>query len=187
MILGVTMTRDQLEHAIRAACDVSKDTELWIFGSQAILAEFPDAPKNLRASIEVDVQPKNRPERTDDVDGSLGELSVFHKTHGFYVHGISIESAQLPEGWEQRTVSVSDPISTQGKTGLCVETHDLAASKLVASREKDKEFVRLLLIEKMIDASILAERINALDVKEQLLKRLLSWLSITAEELYGSE
>ena len=41
------MTRDQLEHAIRAACDVSEDTELWIFGSQAILGEFPDAPKSL--------------------------------------------------------------------------------------------------------------------------------------------
>jgi hypothetical protein len=79
------MTRDQLEHAIRAACDVSEDTELWIFGSQAILGEFPDAPKSLRASIEVDVQPKNRLERTDHVDGSLGELSIFHQTHGFYV------------------------------------------------------------------------------------------------------
>jgi hypothetical protein len=49
------MTRDQLEHAIRAACDVSGDTELWVFGSQAILAEFPNAHENLRASIEVDV------------------------------------------------------------------------------------------------------------------------------------
>ena len=181
------MTRDQLEHAIRAACDVSGDTELWIFGSQAILGEFPDAPKSLRASIEVDVQPKNRPERTDDVDGSLGELSIFHQTHGFYVHGISIESIKLPDGWEQRTVSVSDPISTRGKTGLCVETHDLAASKLAADREKDKEFVRLLLIEKMIDANILMERLSTLDVKEQLRKRLLYWLKITAEELYGSE
>ena len=36
------MTRDQLEHAIRAACDVSEDTELWISGSQAILGEFPN-------------------------------------------------------------------------------------------------------------------------------------------------
>ncbi len=45
------MTRDQLEHAIRAACDVSEDTELWIFGSQAILGEFPNAHENLRASI----------------------------------------------------------------------------------------------------------------------------------------
>lgn len=179
------MTRDQLEHAIRAACDVSGDNELWIFGSQAILGEFPDAPDSLRASIEVDVQPKNRPERTQNIDGSLGELSIFHQTHGFYVHGISIESARLPENWEQRTVSVCDPISTQGKIGLCVEAHDLAASKLAAYREKDKEFVRLLLIEKMIDANILMERISALDVKEQLRKRLLYWLTITAEELYG--
>ena len=94
------MTRDQLEHAIRAACDVSNDTELWIFGSQAILGEFPNAPASLRASIEVDVQPKNRPETVDMIDGALGELSRFHETHGFYVNGISIESAMLPEGWQ---------------------------------------------------------------------------------------
>jgi hypothetical protein len=31
------MTRDQLEHAIRAACDVADDNELLIFGSQSIL------------------------------------------------------------------------------------------------------------------------------------------------------
>jgi hypothetical protein len=72
------VTRNQLEHAIRAACDVSNDTELWIFGSQALLGQFPDAPESLRASIEVDVQPKNRPEAVDVIDGSLGELSMFH-------------------------------------------------------------------------------------------------------------
>lgn len=177
------MTRDQLEHAIRAACDVSKDTELWIFGSQAILGEYPNAPESLRASIEVDVQPKNRPESVDDVDGSLGELSMFHQTHGFYVHGILIESAKLPDEWEQRTVPVSDPISTHGKTGLCIETHDLAASKLAAYREKDKEFVRSLLIEKMIDVKILTERVSTLNVKDQLRKRLLNWVKITGEEL----
>ena len=177
------MTRDQLEHAIRAACDVAKDTELWIFGSQAILGEFPNAPESLRASIEVDVQPKNRPETVDDIDGALGELSMFHQTHGFYVHGIAIEAAKFPDGWEQRTVPVSDPISTHGKTGLCIEAHDLAASKLAAYREKDKEFVRLLLIEKMIDVKILTERISSLNVKEQLRERLLQWVEITAEEL----
>ena len=177
------MTRDQLEHAIRAACDVSEDTELWVFGSQAILAEFPNAHENLRASIEVDVQPKNRPETIDYIDGALGESSQFHQTHGFYVHGISIESAKLPDGWEQRTKSISDPISTRGNAGLCVEAHDLAASKLAAYREKDKEFVRLLLIEKMIDAKILMERINLLNVEEKLRKILLKWVKISAEEL----
>ena len=179
------MTRDQLEHAIRAACDVSNDTELFIFGSQAVLGQFPNAPASLRASIEVDIQPKNRPETVDAIDGALGELSMFHQTHGFYVHGISIESAILPSGWEQRTVSVSDPVSTRGKTGLCIEVHDLAASKLAAYRQKDREFVRLLLIEKMIDQIILAERINSLNIEEQLRERLLRWITITAGELAG--
>jgi len=181
------MTRDQLEHAIRAACDVSKDTELWIFGSQAILGEFPDAPESLRASIEVDVQPKNKPETVDYVDGALGELSMFHQTQGFYVHGISIESAKFPVGWEKRTVPVMDPVSTHGKTGLCIEAHDLAASKLAAYREKDREFVRLLLIERMIKVKTLTDRIGLLTVEEKLRGRLLQWLKITAKELERPE
>ena len=181
------MTRDQLEHAIRAACDVSGDTELWVFGSQAILGEFPEAPESLRTSIEVDVQPKNRPERTDDIDGSLGELSLFNPIHGFYVHGVSIESVKLPIGWKKRTVLVSDPISTRGKTGLCVEAHDLAASKLAAYREKDREFVRQLLLEKMVDARILKTRIQTLQISEALSGRLLYWLKITMDELAGDK
>lgn len=91
------MRYDQPEHAIRAACEVSQDTELLIFGSQAILGSYPDAPEALRASIEVDVQAHNRPDQTDRIDGALGEGSRFHATHGFYVHGVSIEVAILPE------------------------------------------------------------------------------------------
>ena len=33
------MTRAELEHAIRAACDVSGDDEVYVFGSQAILGD----------------------------------------------------------------------------------------------------------------------------------------------------
>jgi len=72
------MRYDQLEHSIRAACDIAGDSELLIFGSQSILASFPEAPEALRASIEVDVQPKNRPEMTDHIDGALGQDSMFH-------------------------------------------------------------------------------------------------------------
>lgn len=177
------MTREQLEHAIRAACDVSEDSELWVFGSQAILGEFPNAPESLRASIEVDVQPKNRPDATNAIDGALGELSQFHQTHGFYVHGVSIESAVLPEGWEHRAKPVCNRISTRGNTGWCVEAHDLAACKLAAYRESDREFVRVLLSEGMIDARILRERIRLLKVDGEQRGRLLQWVQNTAEEL----
>jgi hypothetical protein len=177
------MTRDQLEHAIRAACEVSKDSELWIFGSQAILGEYPDAPENLRASIEVDVQPKNRPDLVDAIEGALGELSQFHQTHGFYVHGMSIEAVALPQGWEQRVKPVSDPISTNGNTGWCAEVHDLAASKLVAYREKDRDFVRVVLIEGMVDVRVFEQRISLLKIDKSQRERLIQWIRRTAREL----
>ena len=178
------MTREQLEHAIRAACEVSEDSEIWIFGSQAILGEFPDAPEDLRASIEVDVQPKNRIDKIDTIDGVLGELSIFHQTHGFYVHGLPVEEAAiLPEGWKYRVTPVFDEISTNAKTGWCVEAHDLAASKLAAYREKDRDFVRILLIEEMINAKTLIQRICTLRIDEPIRDRLVQWVQITAEEL----
>lgn len=177
------MTRDQLEHAIRASCDVSEDSELWVFGSQAILGQYPNAPESLCASIEVDVQPKNRPDAVVAIDGSLGELSQFHQTHGFYVHGTPIESAVLPQGWQERVKPVCDQISTRGNTGWCIEAHDLAASKLAAYREKDRDFVRILLIERMIDAQILMDSIRLLRIDRRPQKRLLQWIQNTTSEL----
>jgi len=177
------MRYDQLEHAIRAACDVSGDSELIIFGSQAILATAPNAPESLRASIEVDVQAKTFPERTDLIDGALGEDSLFHATHGFYVHGVSVEAATLPAGWESRTIAVRHPVDTHGGTGHCIEAHDLAASKLVANREKDRVFVTTLLLEGIIDGAVLLERIQALPVDPDRIAQLTRWVSITREDL----
>ncbi len=60
------MTRTELLHAIKAACDVSDDTELWIYGSQAILGTVADPPESLTASVEVDVEPVNHPDAVSD-------------------------------------------------------------------------------------------------------------------------
>ena len=176
------MTRDQLEHAIRAACDVAGDTEVWVFGSQAILGTYPNAPASLRRSVECDVVPKNRPERVDVIDAVLGELSQFHRTHGFYVHGVSLETARLPDGWKGRTVIVRSR-NTRGHAGHCVEAHDLAASKLAAFRERDRAFVRILIVEDLIDPQVLIERIRTLPESWTQRERLTKWVEHTQREL----
>lgn len=176
------MTRDQLEHAIRAACHVAEDDELLIFGSQAVLGSHPDAPEDLRASIEVDVQPLNKPEAADRIDGALGELSPFNETHGFYVQGVPIDAATLPLGWENRTIPVNTP-QTNGNTGHCLDCYDLAASKLFAYRDKDKEFVRILLTEGLCDGDLLLERIGQLPIEEKRRQPLVQWLTLTLEEV----
>lgn len=180
------MNRAELEHAIRAACDVAGDDEVYVFGSQSILGEYPEPPLLLRASVEVDIQPKNRPEATDLVDGTLGEDSLFHRTHKFYVHGVAIEAAALPRGWKERTVLVCDARWTRGKKGHCLESHDLAASKLAAYREKDLVFVATLLTEGLIDADVLVERVRMLQVDEETIERLLRWLAAMVRSIERS-
>lgn len=174
------MTRLELEHAIRAACDVSGDDELYVFGSQAILGQYPDAPAALRQSAEADVAPVNAVDMADLIDAQLGELSQFHDAFGFYVHGLSIDAAILPSGWQERAIAVRND-NTRNKTGWCVEAHDLAASKLVAFRDKDREFVRVLLVENLIKPTTLRRRLGALpdhtQVTEQLRKAIDGWIS----------
>lgn len=177
------MRYDQLEHAIRAACDVSGDTELWIFGSQAVLGSLHEAPSSLRTSIELDVQAKNLPQRTDLIDGALGEDSLFHTAHGFYVHGVSIDSATLPTGWQDRAVAISHPIGTKGYTGHCLEIHDLAASKLSAGRDKDRTFVTTMLIEQLVDVDVLIDRISVLPIAAKRRANLTRWVGLTARSI----
>jgi hypothetical protein len=176
------VTRAELEHAIRAACEVAEDTEVWVFGSQAILGQFPDAPAELRQSAEADIAPKNFPERADLIDAMLGELSQFHGTHGFYVHGLSLEAATLPRGWERRARRVQNA-NTRGYVGLCVEAHDLAASKLKAFREKDRAFVRVLLAERLVSPEKLIRMINLLPVDPGEQARLIAWVDATVRDL----
>jgi hypothetical protein len=176
------VTREQLEHAIRAVCDVSGETEVIVIGSQSILGEFPEAPAFLRQSTEVDVILKNKPDMTDKVEGTLGELSPFHDTHDFYVHGVTHETAKLPAGWEGRLVMIRSA-ATRDKTGWCLQGYDLAASKLYAFRDKDRDFVRVLLAEGLLAPATLQERVAMLPIDEARRTQLVAWVRHTAATL----
>jgi hypothetical protein len=155
------LKRHELEHVIRAAAEVAGDDELVIVGSQAILGQFPDAPTAMLVSREADVYPKNRPERADEIEGSLGDGSYFDSTFGYYAHAVGPETAKAPGGWEERLVPVRSE-NTGGATGWCLEAHDLVLSKCAADRERDWEFAREALSHGLVDAEELQTRSNAL-------------------------
>lgn len=161
------MKRAELEHIIRAAANIAADDEIVIVGSQAILGEHPDAPAELLVSMEADVYPKNYPERADVVDGAIGELSAFHDTFGYYAQGVGAQTATLPDGWRSRLVPVRGA-GTRGATGWCLETHDLAVSKLVAGRPKDLEFVGALARHGLIREETLWARLTATSLGAEL-------------------
>jgi hypothetical protein len=133
------MNRAQLEHLIGAAASVTEDDDIIVIGSQSVLGQFPEAPAELLISSEADLYPRKHEQRADLVDGTLGEGSPFHRTFGYYAQGVDSTTAVLPDGWQDRLISVCAP-RTRGATGWCLEIHDLLISKLAAGREKDLEF-----------------------------------------------
>src|SRR5882762_9752570 len=100
------MKRAELEHLIRAAGNIADDDEIIVIGSQSVLGQFPSAPASLLMSVEADLFPKNRPERWDVIDGSIGEGSPFHDTYGYYAQGVEEGTAILPDGWKVRLVAI---------------------------------------------------------------------------------
>ena len=154
------MDRTQLEHVLRASAAITGAETIVVIGSQSVLGAHPDPPRELVASIEADLFTFRSPDDANLIDGSIGEGSLFHKTFGYYAHGVGPETATLPGGWRERLVAIRSP-NTGGATGLCLEVHDLAVSKLVAGREKDLRYVSALLGHRLASASIIESRLAA--------------------------
>jgi hypothetical protein len=158
------MKRSELEHVIRAAAQIADDDEIIVIGSQAVLGQFPEAPAELLMSNEADVYPKNRPERWELIDGSIGELSPFHETFGYYAQGVEEGTAVLPKGWKERLVPVRNA-NTRGAVGLCLEIHDLLVSKYVAGRDKDHRFTLAAAKHGLANRELLLERLKQTELE----------------------
>lgn len=169
------MKRSDLEHVIRAAADISGSTDIVIIGSQAILGAYPNPPAECVRSVEADGFPLSAPEKSLEIDSIIGELSDFHSTHGYYFHGVGPETAKLPIGWESRLVTLANSNTLPGR-GFCIEIHDLAAAKLAAYREKDLEYVKVLLDRRYIFRTTLIERVMTLPVDKPRQTLILEWI-----------
>ena len=127
------MRREELEHLLRSATTMSIEADL------AFLDDDDQAI-------------------ADRVDGFIGEDSQFHRTHGYYGQGVAVSVAVLPDGWSERLVIVEGS-NTQPGRGLCLEPHDLVIAKLIAYREKDFEFAIALIGARLVDVTLLLERL----------------------------
>jgi len=163
--------RAELEHVIRAAAEVSKDHELVIVGSQAILGQFPDAPETMLMSREADIYPKNHPERSDEIDGSLGDGSYFDSSFGYYAHAVGPETAKAPAGWEDRLIPVQSE-NTGNAIGWCLEVHDLVLSKCAAGRQRDWDFAREALRHGLVEPAELQRRAADLPLPPEDVERI---------------
>ena len=127
------MTHEEFLHVVRSAASIAEVDELLVFGSQAVLVFFPDAPSQLRQSVELDVVPYRNPE----------------------------------------------------VTVVCPDIHDLAASKLAAGRDKDFDYVNVLIAHDYVDTQKLLRRVARLDLPAEDRSRLRAWIGAVAHRLSG--
>lgn len=169
------MTREQFEHAVRAAGAVLDTDNLLVFGSQAVHGSFAEPlPEEATRSVEVDIAVPDDPEgrKADLIDGSIGEASMFHQSFGYYAQGVVEETAVLPRGWRDRLVRFETP-ATNGVVAWCLDPHDLWISKGVAGRPKDVEFCDALLRAGLVDPDRLRDRLaNVEDLAEPVRKNV---------------
>jgi hypothetical protein len=74
-------------------------------------------------SLEVDIYPLCDPRAADLIDGALGDGSQFHVAFGYYAHGVGLEPAEAPAGWQERLVKRDVP-SRPGSGGTSLLAQD---------------------------------------------------------------
>ena len=183
------MRRDQLEHAIRTACQIIGHDAVVVVGSQSILGSFTEdeLPAEATMSAEIDILPlagsnDEIARLADLIEGVAGEWSPFEEQHGFSIDGVDLQTAILPNGWRDRLVRVqnANTAAITGEpqyTGWCLDKEDLCVAKLCALREKDRNFVTALLDAGLVDAVVIATRLAAVPQTHQAAaEQALKWL-----------
>ncbi|MDQ7958015.1 MAG: DUF6036 family nucleotidyltransferase [Pseudomonadota bacterium] len=165
------MKREEAEHVLRAAAAIAQEQSFVVIGSQAVLFTLDDAPADLLVSRELDLYPALHPEKADLIDGAIGALSSFDDTFGYHADGVGPETAVMPADWMDRASLhyVGD------LTVICPELHDLAVSKCVAGREKDADFIEVLLRHQLIQPDEVYGRIDLLDPSKYPRDPIRAW------------
>lgn len=156
------MNREQLAHLLHAVADAIGESDILVIGSQAILGSHDEfeLPEETTLSMEADLGFFDDPdeEKSDQIDGVVGEMSRFYESFGFYGRGVSVTTAVVPDGWRERLVPLSSPM-TGAARGWCLEPHDLAVSKLVRGDPKDYRFTDALVRAGYLDPGVVAARL----------------------------
>lgn len=186
------MQRADIDHIIRAASDVTGEREFVVIGSQAILGNHTDDefPADLLVSMEADLYPPKAPEKADLIDGNLGDGSLFHRSFGYYAHGVGPTTAKAPAGWEKRLIEV--PIagrvgSTEESTAMFMEMHDIVLSKCVAGRERDWDYAREAMRHDLVTLEGLRAGIAMLPIPELDQQHIEMMLEALAEQAASSD
>jgi len=189
---GLRRTLADLERTVRAIATEFQTDTVFVIGSQAILAGWPDAPPALTGSAEIDAFPANAriwevsekakhpdvaPEASEHINALFGEGSQFHRTHGFFIDGVDDTTAKLPTDWRRRAI-VRNVAMPDGRVvrAIAPSPEDIVVSKLARLDEKDRDYVKAFHAARPLDRDVIEQRIRASGMDSAFEGRALSFV-----------
>jgi hypothetical protein len=126
---------------LRRATALSGGQRLILAGSQAYYASRASAPESVERSEEADLLLVGvKRSLFLKLEEALGMESAYLRETGVFAHPVGLGTITLVPGWEERLVPFG---RDEGLANVwALEIHDLAASKLMAGRDKDFELFR---------------------------------------------
>jgi hypothetical protein len=184
-------TPEDLARVVRALAGAFQAEEVFIIGSQAILASMPDAPEAARESPEVDAFPGNARVweiaqqeiepgvnhiASEYIFKNFGEGSQFHDTHGFFIDGVDETTATFPRGWKSRAVRAKIEVDGRMVEGVAPSPVDLVVSKLARLDPKDRWFVEAIHKAKPLDLKLVQQRIQQTNLDPAVAQRAIDYV-----------
>ena len=157
------LKKAHIAHMLRAAAAITGRTSFVMVGTGAVIAQLRDVPLALTQTREIDIHAEDGDAAVSDlIDGTIGEGSQFDETFGYYAHGVEEGTASLPRDWRSRAVRL--PLEDQpGVSCTCPDVSDIALSKVVAWRDKDRAWLLAAVSAGLLDVDGMRSRAGLLD------------------------
>jgi hypothetical protein len=133
----------QDDHLLRAAASVTGHRTFVLVGSTVVLVRCRNIPADMLLTPEIDLYVPDIADQenvSDQIEGSIGQGSSFHNQYGYYADGVSSGTSVMPRDWPLRATSY-EGLGCPGVTAIVPEQNDVALAKLVAWREKDRDWL----------------------------------------------
>ena len=159
------LKRSGIQHMVRSVATITNCRDIVLVGSGALIAAVRHLPAELMQTNEVDlyVRDASDPEDVQQlIEGTLGEGTYFQKTFRYHVDAVSARTAVFPADWQTRASELPLPTDRNVKI-TCPSADDLAISKCVAWRDKDKSWLKACALHGFIDLDRMRELAAKID------------------------
>ena len=176
------MNRAKLAHVVRAVAAITEHKHFVIVGSATVLLQARNIPAAMLNTNEIDIySPDAQDEEffADLVEGSIGPGSHFDRTFKYHGDGVSSRTASLPSDWRGRASLVTN-LGIADVEVVVPDLNDIALAKMVAWREKDRDWLKAGVRALILSPTAMRERAPRLPAMETPADEIERRLTIVA-------